>query len=196
MNWNDWFEYDESSVSCLRWKVDRYAGGRQLVAAGDEAGTIGGQQYYRVQLQGKIYTVHLIIWELLKGGVPESFEVDHENRVKTDNKIGNLRLVSKSVNCRNRRLRSDSKTKLNGVTKRERTLPSGSSFVSWVGRYVNKAGERLSKEFSTSKYGQDGAKQAAITFINQCKLADDGGSYTDTHGKEQHDALSDYSAVA
>lgn len=66
MDWTDWFYYDETSPSCLRWKVSRYACGLLLVAAGEQAGTIGGQFYFRVQLRQKIYTVHRIIWEMHK----------------------------------------------------------------------------------------------------------------------------------
>lgn len=187
MNWEGWFVYDETSPSCLRWKVDRYAGGLLLVAAGDLAGTIGGQVYYRVQLDGKVYSVHLIIWEMLRGEIPESFEVDHEDRDETNNRIGNLRLVTKSVNCRNRRLRSDSKTKINGVTERTRILPSGTVSVTFVGRYTRKDKKRMQREFSAWKYEYEGAKQAAIDFVNACKEADGGGDYTDNHGKERHD---------
>jgi hypothetical protein len=189
MNWNDWFEYDESSVSCLRWKVDRYAGGLRLVAAGDEAGTIGGQGYYRVQLKGKVYTVHLIIWEMCNGAVPEGYEVDHEDRNKVNNRLLNLRLVTKSVNARNRKLRADSSTGINGVSRRVQLLPSGTEFVSWTARYTTKDRKRLFKCFGESKYGEEKAKQLAVEFINQCKAADGGGDYTDNHGKGLYDVI-------
>ena len=35
MNWKDYFYYDESSTTCLRWRVDRYAGNMSITAAAD-----------------------------------------------------------------------------------------------------------------------------------------------------------------
>lgn len=183
MDWNDWFVYDESSISYLRWKVDRYAGGRKLVSAGDEAGTIGGVAYYRIQLRGKLTYNHIVIWEMHNGPVPDGLEVDHEDRNGLNNKIGNLRLTTKSVNCRNRRLRSDSSTKINAVNRRERVLPSGSVHVCWIGRYVTLDRKRLYKEFSVAKYGEEEAKKAAIAFVEASRKEDNGGEYTTNHGQ-------------
>ena len=140
MNWSDWFYYDETSPSCLRWKVGRDANGKVLVNVGDTAGTIGGQLYYRVQLNHKVYTVHRIIWEIYHGMIPDGMEIDHKDKFKTNNNIANLRQVTKQVNCRNRSLRSDSTSMINAVNRRVQLLPSGNSCASWIGRYCGIGG--------------------------------------------------------
>lgn len=183
MIWSDWFYYDETSVSYLRWKVDRYACGLLLVSANDVAGTIGGQCYYRVQLQNKIYTVHRIIWEMFYGEIPEGFEIDHKDLDETNNKFGNLRLVSKQANCRNRSLRSDSTTGVNSVNRRLQTHPSGNTYASWLGRYCQLDGKRVSRSFSVSKYGEDSARQMAIDFVESMREKYKGEDlFSDNHG--------------
>jgi hypothetical protein len=184
VRWGEWFYYDESSPSCLKWKVSRYAGGLLLVSAGDTAGTIGGQDYYRVQLNKKIYHVHRIIWEMFNGEIPEGMEIDHEDLNKVNNKIDNLRLVTKQINCRNRSLRKDSTSGINGVFRRERLLPSGTLYSSWDASYLDIDGRDLTKSFSTNKYGEDVAKQLAIEFIEYMKNKNkEVDGFTDRHGK-------------
>lgn len=177
MEWNDVFYYDESSPSCLRWKISN---GKTLKDS--VAGTIKGQYYYRVQYKRKIYTVHRIIWEMFNSEIQDTFEIDHKDLNKENNKIGNLRLVSKIVNCRNRPLRKDSTSGINNVYRRVKILKSGNIFVSWIGRFLDINGKRHSKEFSVRKYGEVDAKQMAIEFTKSFeKLIN---NYTTIHGEK------------
>ena len=177
MNWNEYFYYDESSPSCLRWKVSN---GRALKDS--VAGTIGGQKYYRVQLKRKVYTVHRIIWEMFNSPIFGDFEVDHIDLDKCNNKILNLRCVSVKENCRNRPLRSDSSSGINNVRRRKITNKRGKLYEAWMGRYMYLDGKRVSKSFSIAAYGEEKAKQLAIEFVNTLK-EQDNGLYTDRHGK-------------
>lgn len=43
-----------------------------------------------------------MIWLAAHGPIPEDLEIDHKNRTKADNRLSNLRLVTKSVNVHNR----------------------------------------------------------------------------------------------
>lgn len=57
MDFNDWFVYDESSPSCLKWKVDIYSGeyyNVRRVAAGDNVGTKAKNvaRYYSISRYG------------------------------------------------------------------------------------------------------------------------------------------------
>jgi hypothetical protein len=93
----------------LCWKVRR--GGPAI--AGGEVGSIVGS-YLKVKLKGKSYPVHRIIWLLATGEHPDRF-VDHINGNRLDNRLCNLRLVTKAENAKNRRTTKTSTSGLNGV---------------------------------------------------------------------------------
>lgn len=59
-------------------------------------------------------------WEIplhtfLMGPAPLNLEWDHRNRDKLDNRRDNLRAVTRSVNMRNRNIRADNRTGVQGV---------------------------------------------------------------------------------
>ena len=71
--------------------------GRKLLKMGkNHAG------YYRFGLQHKKrrkhYFQHRFVFEAIKGDIPEGFEIDHKNEVKTDNRIKNLQLLTRNQN--------------------------------------------------------------------------------------------------
>lgn len=105
MDWNKMFIYDSG---LLRWRYAR---------KGREARSIAGsktkQEYIRVKVFGKCYLAHRIIWEMHNGKIPEGIEIDHINHIRNDNRIENLRIVSRVENCRNM---SKSKVNSSGVT--------------------------------------------------------------------------------
>jgi len=72
------------------------------VRAGSPAGTIASNGYVVIKIKGALYKGHRLAWYLGHGEWPDrDLEIDHINRVKGDNRLFNLRLVSKSVNLRN-----------------------------------------------------------------------------------------------
>lgn len=54
-------------------------------------------------VNGKVYRdlVHRVVWFMHNGPIPEWMEIDHLDRVKLNNRIENLRLVTRSGNCHN-----------------------------------------------------------------------------------------------
>ena len=58
--------------------------------------------YYRLNLshqkKKKRYFCHRFVFEAIKGVIPEGFEIDHKNEVKTDNRIKNLQLLTHQQN--------------------------------------------------------------------------------------------------
>ena len=69
--------------------------------AGTEAGTLTKYGYKRVGINGKYYVEHRLIWLYHYGSFPTQF-IDHINRNRSDNRIENLRDVSRRQNNQNR----------------------------------------------------------------------------------------------
>jgi hypothetical protein len=71
--------------------------------------------YLSAKIKQKSYYVHRLIWTICNGEIPEGFDVDHMNGNRADNKIQNLRLVTRQGNNQNlQSSKSNSKTKLLG----------------------------------------------------------------------------------
>jgi len=89
-----------------------------------DAGTVAGayhssrtRDYKRLKINGTAYVVHRVIWALHHGDIlDESLEIDHINQDGRDNRIENLRLVPRSLNQRNAKLRQDNTTGISGIT--------------------------------------------------------------------------------
>jgi hypothetical protein len=74
--------------------------------------------YRRIFIQGKSFDEHLLIWVYMTGEVKEDlvgFEVDHENRVRSDNRWSNLRKASRNQNQHNASLRVDNSSGTKGM---------------------------------------------------------------------------------
>lgn len=98
--------YDESSATCLRWKVDSGWSGLGFMSKADsEAGskTKAGRSYSQIWTKFGMFSTHRVIFCLVnKIDIPTHLVVDHIDRDRTNNKISNLRLVSQRLNAINR----------------------------------------------------------------------------------------------
>jgi len=84
-------------------------------AAGSVAGTPHYKQgYIRIKIDGEMYSAHRLAWLYVYGEWPKH-ETDHINHDRQDNRIENLRSVTRHQNARNRTLRSDSTSGVVGV---------------------------------------------------------------------------------
>jgi hypothetical protein len=84
---------------------------------GSVAGTNHSRGYWVVTVDGRIYKAHRLAWLYAHGNWPDG-EIDHINLVKTDNRLSNLRVVTRSENTSNRsRARVDNKLGLLGVSQ-------------------------------------------------------------------------------
>ena len=84
-------------------------------SVGDVAGALSDKGYVRIQLDRKIHPAHRLAWLYIYGVWPKR-AIDHINRVKTDNRIVNLREATNSENARNSGLRRDNKWGYKGVS--------------------------------------------------------------------------------
>ena len=105
------FYYDESSPSCLRW-----ASARSQMKAGDVAGSLKPDGYWKVRDRGHPRGVHIVVWEMFNGPIG-SREVDHIDGNPGNNKISNLRATDRAGQCRNAARRKDNTTGVKGVHK-------------------------------------------------------------------------------
>jgi len=79
------------------------------------AGNIQSNGYWKIGFLKKQYKAHRLAWIYMYGDIPKDYEIDHINRIRSDNSIVNLRLVTKSQNSRNRRTRLDNMSGYPGV---------------------------------------------------------------------------------
>lgn len=104
------FTYDRVT-GILYWKARTDNAVRCKYVAGSK--TKDG--YRQVGIKGKIYLEHRIIMLLCYGHIPDNAEVDHINHIRDDNRLVNLRFVTKLGNGRNQSISSRNTTDVTGV---------------------------------------------------------------------------------
>lgn len=107
------YEYSPDS-GLFRWRIETHGyGGKKY--PGDIAGTI--KAGYVVLAIGKSrFRAHRIAWLITYGEFPDDDDIDHANRARSDNRIFNLRLKSRSLNNHNAPKRSDNSSGFKGVS--------------------------------------------------------------------------------
>lgn len=101
------FMYDEYTGQFFRKKVR--AGGK------NPAGSYTWAGYLVISVDCRLYRAHRLAWLYVHGKFPDG-DIDHINGNKADNRICNLRDVSRSVNMQNlKRSHKDSSVGLLGV---------------------------------------------------------------------------------
>lgn len=93
------------------WRVNR-AGGR--VKVGNRAGYAHHTGYRYACVDGRTVTEHRLAWFFVYGRWPNG-DLDHINRVRHDNRVSNLREVSRAENCQNQPIRRSNKSGVTGV---------------------------------------------------------------------------------
>ncbi len=88
----------EPDTGLLIWRVTLCS----TAIAGNVAGTRSKKGYIQVQINKKRYYAHNIAWIMSEGEIPSGYEIDHIDLDKSNNKLENLRLSTKSQNQRNR----------------------------------------------------------------------------------------------
>ena len=78
--------------------------------------------YRRIQINGKTILAHRLVWLFEYGNVPSSmYEIDHIDGNRLNNKVDNLRLVTRSSNCKNTKVRRTNTSGVTGVHKVKRS---------------------------------------------------------------------------
>lgn len=68
----------------------------------DRAGSRSTDGYIDIKIDGRTYRAHRLAWLYTYGRWPTG-QIDHRNGVRDDNRINNLRDVSRDVNAQNQR---------------------------------------------------------------------------------------------
>lgn len=156
MNPKELFEYQNGK---LFWKVNI----SRRVRAGQEAGTLRKNDgYTKISYRGKHYLRHRLIFWMFNGYEPT--EIDHINRNRSDDRIENLREVTRSQNCMNRtgvkgyyfnkeRQKYKAIIKVNGVAKHLGYFDTEDEAYT---AYQN-ASAIYHREYSSTKGNQDGS---------------------------------------
>lgn len=121
------------------------------IMPGDEAGCVDSAGRIVVTLDGRPYKAHRLIWFIYFGYWPD--EVDHRDRNPQNNRIKNLRDVTRMENGQNMGLFSSNKSGYNGVWQQ----PNGR----WRAR-IKVMGKRIS-------IGTFSTKEAAANAIEEYK---------------------------
>lgn len=88
---------------------------RRGVTVGSSAGHLSRYGYLAVTLDHKRYLVHRLVWLYVYGAWPAEC-VDHINRVRTDNRLCNLRTATRAQNRQNLSLTSRNSSGFRGVS--------------------------------------------------------------------------------
>lgn len=135
--------------------------------------------YIYVKRDGKTVLLHVWIWEQINGAIPEGYEIDHENGIRWDCRLSNLRCVPKLINLRNSAKQSNNTSGVTGVsfiTERGKEYWA----ATWSEPVTKK---KRMKRFSISKNGYEKAKQLAISYReNILKDFIKNHGYTERHG--------------
>jgi hypothetical protein len=147
----------EELLAILRYKDGNLYWVRSLkrhALRGKLAGCLEPGGYWVIQHNGRRLYAHRLIWILHHGNISAGLEIDHINRLKSDNRIENLRLVTKVGNGQNRTLSRNNTTGIPNVYKDQKC---------W--RYIKQfAGRKIDRSFATKEEAIQYAETLNVDF--------------------------------
>lgn len=136
--------------------------------SGEVAGTVGKNGYRYISLSKSYYLAHRIVWLLEYGSLPpKGCEIDHINRNRLDNRLENLRSVSRYENNRNKDMNKNNTSGVTGVVWHK---ASGK----WLSRIYNNYQCINLGLFESFKDAVDARVDAEVQFGYKQLLIDEG----------------------
>jgi len=125
-------KYFATKRACSTWNA-RYVG--RCIQAVDSG------KYLTTSIFDKTIRAHVIIWALKTGEWP-TLTIDHINGVRSDNRVENLRCVSRSQNSKNQKISTYNKSGVVGVSFMQTTgkwrayISYDGSGQKWIGSFA------------------------------------------------------------
>jgi hypothetical protein len=88
---------------------------RGTAKAGQLAGTVTSKGYIHIKIKRRLYLAHRLAWMYTYGTYPNE-QIDHENMIRNDNRILNIRLATHANNQQNKCIRSNNTSGRKGVS--------------------------------------------------------------------------------
>jgi hypothetical protein len=119
--WNDCFSYN--SDGSLTWKVrpethfptKKGAVAFNSIYPGKIAGSKIADGYILIGIKGRMVRAHRIVYEMHHGPIPAKMDIDHINGIRSDNRIDNLRIATRSQNLANMQMHPRNTSGAKGV---------------------------------------------------------------------------------
>ena len=121
--------------------------------------------YIVIGFKGKTHKAHRLVWLYAYGELPKG-PIDHINRIKDDNRLENLRVVSYSQNRQNISVQSNSKSGIKGIWLHKQNKRWCASI------YVNKKNKYLG--CFLTKEEAEAAYIAGAKMLHDCNCAGQG----------------------
>lgn len=143
----------EPTTGIFTWKVKPR---HQTLRIGEALTSTFDTGYSRVKLDQKTYRLHRLAFLYMTGSIPD--EIDHINRIKTDNRWCNLREASRHENMSNLATRSNTITKVKGLAN-----------INNIGYQagITSKNKRYTRYFHTIT---EESKQEAIEWLDQMRV--------------------------
>lgn len=135
--------------------------GRHAKKIGKIAGSKNKDGYLKVCIDGEYFSAHRVAWLIEFGELPKypDYEIDHINGNRTDNRLSNLRKVTKSENQRNGSQRVNNTSGVHGVNWKPK-YNSKEGDGRWVARIWNGPEHVYLGQFKTLHEAQIARKAA------------------------------------
>ena len=101
----------DSTTGNFTWLIGKY----KNCIAGCVSGTLPDAGYILININNKAYPAHRLAWLYVYGQFPKK-HIDHINKVRTDNRIDNLREADDALNSKNQSLYKNNSSGYHGVT--------------------------------------------------------------------------------
>lgn len=168
----DLLYYDETSLTCLRWRKGNGQTNHCRRDAGDIAGYLQKDtNRYKVSVLGKELMVHRVVMMLHGHLVEKGLVVNHKDCNSSNNRIDNLELVTAKVNSIKRKdnvtgTPSSSNTSgTTGVVELTTNKHKDYAGNTYAFAYVNDpSGKRINKFYSYKTHGKEEAWELATAF--------------------------------